>query len=134
MCYISCLLEMKINPIQIHLLVVLFVRVKPSIQYALLPLTPCPRRGGGDPKTQHTICFAPRHSLLPLTPCPHRGGGDPEPSIQYALPLYSSSPSHPLPPQRWWVTLKPSIQYALPPFAPSPLAPTEVVETLKPSI
>ena len=25
----------------------------------LCPLTPCPHRGGGDPKTYYTICFAP---------------------------------------------------------------------------
>ena len=77
----------------------------PLLPFAPLPLPPTEVVGTLKPSIQYTLF--PFTSLFPLAPT--EVVGTLKPSIQYALlpfaplcSLCSSSPSHPLPPQRWW--------------------------------
>ena len=85
--------------------------LKPSIEYALLPLLPfTPLHSPFAPLCPSLLPLPPLLSFTPFTPFSHRGGGDPKPSIEYAL--------LPFVPTEVVGTLKPSIQYACFPLSP----------------
>ena len=85
--------------------------LKPSKQYALLPLllfalsslAPTEVVGTLKPSIQYALLPLP---LDPLTPCLHRGGGDPKTVYNILCPLCSPLPPHPLPLQRGWGPMK----------------------------